>query len=100
MLSLADIKGIPYQCYFMSGNLDHVLYNRQNLCDEDKRKYADAFYEKFRGAEKYFIDFLKIGAVNGVPDSFPASWRYIKEELHSLERHTYLHIYFLENPYE
>ena len=100
LLSLADINSIPYQCYFMSSNLDHALYNQQNLSDEDKRKYADAFYEKFLGVEKYFIDFLKFDAVNGVPDSFPASWRYIKEDLRSLERHTNLHIYFLENPYE
>lgn len=100
LLSLADINGISYHCYFMSSNLDHALYNQQNLSDEDKKKYADAFYEKFLGVEKYFIDFLKFDAVNGVPDSFPASWRYIKEDLRSLERHTNLHIYFLENPYE
>lgn len=100
LLSLADINGIPYQCYFMSSNLDHALYNQQNLSDEDKRNYADAFYEKFLGVEKHFIDFLKYDVVNGVPDSFPASWKYIKKDLHSLERHTNLHIYFLENPYE
>jgi len=100
LLSLDNINGIPYQPYFMSCNLDHALYNKQNLSDEEKKQYADAFYEKFIGAEKYFIDFLKFDAVNGVPDSFQASWRYIKEELRSLERHTNLHVYFLENPYE
>ncbi len=100
LLSLDKIKDIPYRCYFMSSNLDHALYNLQNLDDEDKKKYADAFYEKFLGKEKYFIDLLKIDSVNGVPDSFPTSWRYIKEDLHSLERHTNLHIYFLENPYD
>lgn len=36
--------------------------------------------------------------VNGVPESFPLSWRYIKGGLHSLERHTNLNIYFKENP--
>lgn len=101
LLTLDEINNISYKCYFMSSNLDHTLYNQQNLSDEDKKKYADAFYEKFIGKEKYFIDFLKIDAVNGVPDSFPASWRYIREEgLHSLERHTNLHIYFLENRYD
>lgn len=100
LLSLPDINSIPYQCFFMSSNLDHALYNQQNLSDEDKKRYADAFYDKFLGVEKYFIDFLKLDAVNGVPDSFPASWRYIKQDVHSLERHTNLHIYFLENPYD
>lgn len=100
LLSLTDINGIPYQCYFMSCNLDHALYNQQNLNDDDKKKYADTFYEVFIGKEELFIEFLRLEAVNGVPESFPASWRFIKEELHSLERHTNLHIYFYENPFK
>ena len=99
LLALQDIKGIPYRCFFMSSNLDHALYNMQNLTDEEKEEYSNSFYELFEGHEKLFIDFLNKEVVNGCPDSFPASWRYIKEELHSLERHTNLHIYFLENPY-
>ena len=69
-----------------------------NLDDEAKAAYADAFYEQFLGNEKFFIDFLNIEVVNGVPESFPASWRYIKEDLHSLERHTNLNIYFMQHP--
>ena len=99
LLTIPDIKGIPYRCYFMSSNLDHALYNMQNLTKEDKEEYSNRFYELFDGREMLFIDFLKEDVVNGCPDSFPASWRYIKEGLHSLERHTNLHIYFLENPY-
>ena len=33
-----------------------------------------------------------------VQDNMGASWRYIKEGLHSLERHTNLHIYFKTHP--
>lgn len=99
LLKLGNIKGIYYKGYFMSSNLDHVLYNEQNLDDMLKREYADAFYEEFQGRERMFIDFLKEEAANGVPDSYPASWRYIREELHSLERHTNLHLYFTGNPY-
>ena len=99
LLGLSDIRGIPYKCYFMSSNLDHALYDRQKLSKEEKEQYSNAFYELFQGREKLFIDFLRSDVVNGCPDSFPASWRYIKKELHSLERHTNLHIYFEENPY-
>lgn len=99
LLEASDIRGIPYRCYFMSSNLDHALYNLQNLTDEEKEIYSNKFYELFEGREKLFIDFLKSDVVNGCPDSFPSSWKYIKEELHSLERHTNLHIYFKENPY-
>lgn len=99
LLKLSDIKGIPYKCYFMSSNLDHALYNKQNLTDEEKELYSIKFYEMFEGREKLFIKYLESDVVNGCPDSFPDSWKYIKEELHSLERHSNLHIYFKENPY-
>lgn len=79
--------------------MDHALYNIQNLNKELKGDYADAFYSEFEGKEEMFIDFLKEEVANGVPTAFLASWRYIKEDVHSLERHTNLHIYFEMNPY-
>ena len=98
LLSIDSIKGIPYEMYFMSCNLDHALYDEMNLDKTLKQEYADQFYEKFIGKEPLFIEFLKSDVVNGVPDSLPGSWRYIKEDLHSLEKHTNLHIYFTKNP--
>lgn len=98
LLTLDKIKSIPYRCYYMSSNLDHALYNQFNLDDESKKKYANAFYEKFMGREQLFINYLDMEVVNGVPESFPESWRYIKRDLHSLQRHTNLNIYFKENP--
>lgn len=77
---------------------DMHLERRVNLDKDLKQDYADVFYEKFIGKERLFIEFLKKDVVNGVPDSFPASWNYIKQELHSLERHTNLHIYFSRYP--
>ena len=53
----------------MSCNLDHVLYDKQNLDIEEKDNYADAFYEAFKGKEFLFIDFIRTDAVNGVPDT-------------------------------
>lgn len=98
LLSIQDVKGIAYDKYFMSCNLDHALYNEQNLHEDLKQEYADLFYETFKDAPRTFIEFLKEEVVNGVPNSYPQSWRYIKEGLHSLERHTNLNIYFDKNP--
>ncbi len=98
LLSLHEIDGLPYEMYFMSCNLDHALYNEMNLDIDEKKDYADAFYERFIGKEEKFIDFLNTDVVNGVPDSLPASWKYIKEDLHSLERHTNLNLYFVLHP--
>ncbi|MBS6642605.1 MAG: hypothetical protein KH366_03395 [Clostridiaceae bacterium] len=98
LLNVQDIKGMIYDKYFMSCNLDHALYNEQNLSDDLKQEYADEFYSIFKDAPRAFIEFLKEEVVNGVPLSYPQSWRYIKEGLHSLERHTNLNIYFDKNP--
>lgn len=98
LLTCDNIKGIPYRCYYLSSNLDHALYNQLNLSDELKLQYSQAFYENFMGKEALFIKFLEMEVVNGTPESYPASWRYIREGLHSLQRHTNLNIYFKENP--
>lgn len=45
-----------------------------------------------------FIEFLNDEVVNGVPNTMSTSWRFIMDGLHSLERHTNLHIYFIQNP--
>lgn len=99
LLCQQEIKNIPYIGYYMSSNLDHVLYNEQNLPEELKIVFADTFYEELRKKPELFIDFLEeVG--ESVPNSFPVSWGYIKEGLHSLERHTNLHIYFKQNPFK
>ncbi len=98
LLSLDSIGQFSYEKYFMSSNLDHALYNEQNLDEKLKQAYADAFYERFLGKEDLFCDFLRTDVVNGVPDSMNLSWNYIKSDKHSLERHTNLHIYFLLHP--
>lgn len=98
LLRKQTISGIPYQCFYLSSNLDHALYNKLNLSDEEKTDLANEFYGMFLNKEKLFIKFLEMEVVNGVPNSFPASWRYIKEELHSLERHTNLNQYFIQHP--
>ena len=98
LLTCNTIKGIPYRCFYLSSNLAHALYNKINLSDELKSKYSQAFYEQFMGRELLFVKFLDMEVTNGVPENYLASWRYIREELHSLQRHTNLNIYFKENP--
>lgn len=99
LLQLDCIKDIPYKCYFMSSNLDHALYDEQNLSDEEKKERADEFAGLFLNKPEVFIDYLNQYVVNGVPSSYPSSWRYIKNGLNSLNSHTNLHIYFKDNPY-
>lgn len=56
----------------------------------EKEKYADKFQQMFIGKEERFIPYIKNLAAKDMPKSHPGSWRYIKEERHSLERNSNL----------
>ncbi|MEN1761058.1 hypothetical protein [Anoxynatronum sibiricum] len=42
-----QIAGIPYNMYYFSCNLEHVLHNEINLADELKMEYAAAFSDSY-----------------------------------------------------
>lgn len=83
----AKLSGIPYQVYYMSSNLDHVLYNKQNSTDDEKEKDAYSFAENYKRDLDGFIRFIMNSSFS-VTGSYIESWEYIKKGKHSLERHT------------
>lgn len=89
--SVKSIANVPYQVYYMSCNLDHVLFDNPNSTDEEKEDNSLAFALKYKDNIKGFIDFM-IHSPFSVTDEYLASWRFIKAGLNSLERHTNLGI--------
>lgn len=87
------IAGIPYLAVFMSCNLDHVLYNKLNSSDLDKRKDALAFARKYRNDSAAFISFINDSDFS-VAGSRKETWAYIKIGQNSLDRHTNLGLCF------
>lgn len=83
------IWGIPYQVFYMSCNLDHVLHNKQNSTDEEKESDAFSFAKRYRDDLGGFIHFISESEFS-VMSGYIESWNYIKQELHSLERHSNL----------
>ncbi len=85
----ASIWNIPYRVYYMSCNLDHVLYNKRNSTDEEKETNAYTFARKYRKDREGFVDFIcnSSFSVNG---DFKKSWEHIETDLNSLERYTNL----------
>lgn len=73
----------------MSCNLDHVLYNKQNSSDEEKEKDALAFAKRYRQDVEGFVKFIAESDFS-VSSNYVESWNYIKQDVHSLERHTNL----------
>lgn len=71
-----------------------VLFIVEGLSDKDAlEKIFRTIYKKDRT-----VEFRVTDVVNGVPDNMSLSWVFIKSEMHSLERHTNLHIYFSLHP--
>ena len=85
------LHNIPYQAYFMSCNLDHVLYDKLNSIDEEKERDAFSFAKRYGRNIPEFERFISESSFS-VGGSYLESWAFIKEEKHSLERHTNLGI--------
>lgn len=57
LLSLQEIKGISYEGYYMSCNLDHALYGLMNLSDEEKKNKQIVSIWHFGSIQNYFFHF-------------------------------------------
>lgn len=93
--SSKEIWGLPYKVFYMSCNLDHVLYNKQNSSDEEKEADSFRFAKKYKDKVPEFLTFISDSDFS-VLTGYKESWDYIKKDLHSLERHTNLGLCFQE----
>lgn len=87
LFSTYNVWNIPYRIYYMSCNLDHALYGVLNSTDDEKENNAFAFAIKYRDDIDGFISYISESDFS-VSGSYSQSWQYIREGLHSLERHT------------
>lgn len=99
MLRLARMgttyKNIPYEAYYCSRNLEHVLHDIEGDCSlDEKMRLSDLFDEQYKDSPAAFLTFI-----SSVPPAVPCydygdSWNYISqpEAFHSLERGCNLHI--------
>lgn len=85
--STQTLYGIPYQVYFMSCNLDHVLYDKQNSSDVEKESDSLRFAKHYCSHIPDFIKYITESSFS-VELPYLQSWAFIKEGKHSLERHT------------
>lgn len=88
-------RDLPYEIYFFSSNLEHVLHNDQNVIKDKKDAYAYEFADKFKEEPSKFIEFInnKEFAVAGDYDD---TWNFIKKDSNSLKRYTNFHLYINE----
>lgn len=98
LISTGSIRKIPYEIYFMSRNLEHVLHNKMHiLSDEEKEDLADSFAEKYKNDINGFKDFIQNEDFT-VKGNFRETWAYIFADCNSLKRNSNLHLMLKENP--
>ena len=96
--SCGIIWTIPYSLYYMSCNLDHVLYDKQNSTDKDKENDAYVFAKKYKGKAEAYKEFICKSPFS-VTGDYKGSWDYIEKDLNSVNRYTNLCI-CIENELE
>ena len=96
--SCGIIWTIPYSLYYMSCNLDHVLYDKKNSTDKDKENDAYVFAKKYKGKVESFKEFICKSPFS-VTGDYKGSWDYIEKDLNSVNRYTNLCI-CIENEME
>lgn len=86
-------KKVPYSIYFMSCNIDHLLYGVQNSDDETKRQNAFRFATKYKDDFAEFVKYISNPDI-AVTGGYKETWEYIRQGLNSLHRHTNLNLCF------
>lgn len=94
LCSIATVlRSVPYSIYYMSCNLDHVLYGLQNSNDATKRQNAFLFAKKYKDDLEGFVKYISDPDI-AVAGEYKATWDYIRQGLNSLHRHTNLNLCF------
>ena len=96
LYSSSTIWDIPYRVFYMSCNLDHVLYDKLNCSDEEKRYNALQFARKYGNDLVGFLVYISTSDFS-VMKGYKESWEFIKESLHSLERYTNFGLFFSDS---
>ena len=94
LLNTSSIQGIPYKLYYMSCNLEHVLYDKLEIVsDDEKRSLSNEFADKFYGREREFIEFIN-NPIFKVEGDYKGTWDFIKQGLNSVNRYSNFHLFF------
>ena len=100
LYSTGNVNKIPYEIYYFSRNMEHVLHdNTESISDDRKEELADLFADKYKDNIDLFIRFINNSdfTVNG---DFNTTWKFILDNNNSLKKYSNIHIMLKKNPRE
>ena len=94
LLVTSKINSIPYEMYYMSCNLEHVLHDKlEDISEDEKKELANKFADRFYEKEIEFIDFINNKDFKVLGD-YKATWDFIKKDLNSINRYSNFWLFF------
>jgi len=94
LCSMKVLANTPYEVYYLSRTLEHVLHNRiENLSDREKEEYSNAFDDRYAEDLPGFLAFISDNTF-AVSGDYKQTWDFIKQGTHSLQRYSNLHLLF------
>ncbi len=86
---------VPYQLFYFSTNLEHVLWNERNEIPTEKIQKADEFMDNLTCTiEEYLSTYLPVSSELSYREKIKKSWSFLMEGCHSLHRGTNLPLLF------
>ena len=94
LLVTSKINSIPYEMYYMSCNLEHVLHDKlEDISEDEKKELANKFADRFYEKEIEFIDFINNKDFKVLGD-YKVTWDFIKKDLNSVNRYSNFWLFF------
>lgn len=86
---------VPYQLFYFSTNLEHVLWNERNEIPTEKIQKADEFMDNLTCTiEEYLSTYLPVSSELSYREKIKKSWSFLMEGCHSLHRGTNVPLLF------
>ncbi|WP_155593730.1 hypothetical protein [Lysinibacillus cavernae] len=86
---------VPYQLFYFSTNLEHVLWDERNEIPTEKIRKADEFMDNLSGTvEEYLKAYIPVSSELPYREKMKSSWSFLMEGCHSLQRGTNVPLLF------
>ncbi len=95
LLKVKQIGNIPYSLYYVSCNMDHVLFNERNLSRGAKGDNSKKFAVACKKTPNHLcLNLFKPEIMANC--TYEESWEFIQDGLNSLERYTNFNLFFTD----
>lgn len=94
LIKSVSVAGFPYEIYFFSRNMEHVLHNiSQDLTEEEKEDLAFEIADRYSENPEEFLHLLYYADFH-VPGTYEETWKFIMENGNSLKRYCNMSLFF------